>query len=184
MGAGRSLGVALTLLLMGAAQASAAAGPPDLVVRAVAGHGGTVFSDAHVRAKVNVANAGGATAKKSIVDLYLSRDASWSSADVLVGRAKAPALRAGASRAVRGIWVPQGSPLLQKLRLLACADDAFKVTESKETNNCTAAWGKIVVAEASPFGAIDADLAAHKISAEQALTYKLFAGFGDKRLPR
>jgi hypothetical protein len=184
MGAGRSLGVVLALVLAGAAQASAAAGSPDLVVRAVSAKGGTVFIGDRRQAKVSVANAGSAAAKKSAANLYLSRDKSWSSADVPVGRAKTPPLAAKASRRVKGIWVPQGSPVVQRMTLLACADDGFKVNESKETNNCSAARSKVTVAPATAFGAIDADLAARKINAEKALTYKLFAGFGDKRLPR
>ena len=132
-----------------------------------------------------LSNRGAAPAKKSAVAFYLSRDASWSSVDVSLGKARVAALRPRAKASVSSRpRVPAAAPLLEPLRVLACADDGYKVTERNENNNCKAARTKILIAGKTPFDAIEADLVRGRINSEKALTYKLFAGFGDKRLPK
>jgi hypothetical protein len=169
---------------LGGGRAAAASGP-DLTAGGASAKGGTVYVGDRLAVRATVANRGSGPAAKSIVAFYLSRDKSWSSADVLLGKAKVAKLRPRGKRSVSDRpTIPAAAPLLAKLQVLACADGAFKLIEGSEENNCAAARSKLVVADKTPFGAIDAALFARRINAEKALTYKLFAGFGDKRLPK
>lgn len=72
--------------------------------------------------------------------------------------------------------------------MIACVDDPSKVRESNERNNCKAAPGKLTIGAAggtaeAPAELIAADLAAGKLTAAQALEYRVLSRFGDPALP-
>ena len=74
------------------------------------------------------------------------------------------------------------------LRVLACADDPGRLRERRETNNCAVAPAAIVIAaqadsSRSAAALIEADRAAGRISMEQSLLFRVYAVFGDERLP-
>jgi tetratricopeptide (TPR) repeat protein len=89
---------------------------------------------------VSVRNAGPGVAKPSTLKLWLSRDGRR------VAAATAPVKRLAARRTqtltVR-VDAPPGS-----YAVIACADDAKKVRESREGNNCRAARGRVTVPDA------------------------------------
>jgi hypothetical protein len=91
-------------------------------------------------------NPSGVDSVASTTRYYLSLDAAKDAGDVLLSGARSvPALAAGASSVGdRQVTVPAATAL-NTYRLLACADDAAKVAESNEGNNCAAAAGSVVV---------------------------------------
>jgi subtilase family serine protease len=73
-------------------------------------------------------------------------DALKDTGDVLLtGARSVPTLTTGAaSSASKTVVVPAATPL-GTYRLLACADDTFKVLESDEANNCREAATPVIV---------------------------------------
>ncbi len=179
--------VVVALLAAGeeAAAADSSPGPPDLVVRSVAGPRGTAFIGARVPVRAVLANTGTGSAPESSARFYLSRGTSWSSADVPLATARARRLRVhGKLTIATRLRIPAAAPRLEPLHVLACADANLRISERNESNNCKTMAGTLVIAGRTSFDAIDADLRAHRITSAQALVDKLFAGFGDRRLPK
>lgn len=91
---------------------------------------------------VSIRNAGPGVARPSTLKLWLSRDGRRLAA------ATAPVKRLAARRTLTltvRVDAPPGS-----YAVIACADDAKKVRESREGNNCRTARGRVTVADASP----------------------------------
>jgi hypothetical protein len=179
------LAAAAAAMALTVTEAAEARGLPDLGTGAVKGRGGTAFVGSRLRLDAVVSNKGKGTAGRSTVGFYLSRNRSWSSADVPLGKAKAPKLaRRARHRVTLRTRVPPTAPTLEPLFVLACADDALRVAERKETNNCAVARGHLTVGAKTSFGAIDLAQRSGKLKPPQALAYKVFAVFADRRLPK
>jgi Family of unknown function (DUF6055) len=103
-----------------------------------------------------------ANAKRDRRDIRLKGDAR-------VGRGR----RSGTIRVAARVEVPAAQPL-GAYRLIACVEDA-----------CRAARSSLRVTQ-TPVGTrelVEAAVAAHKISPQQGLVYRVFGAFGDRRLP-
>jgi CARDB len=162
-----------------------AARAPDLAVTAASKAPRSVTAGARLKLRVTVANRAGGKAGRSRVGLYLSDNAAWSNSDVELaapGRTRALAARRRAAVTVKA-RIPRDAPSARRLRLLACADARHEVAERNEANNCRAA-GSLIVVGGSSFEVIDAHVRLGRLKASRALLYKLFAVFGDRRLPR
>ncbi len=120
---------------------------------------------------------------------YLSADRKRSKGDVRLARPlRVRALR-GKTRSAAvaaNVKVPAGTKA-GRLRVLACADDPGRLKERSERNNCRASQPLTVTATADPArtsaALIEAARRAGKLSNAQALAYRVFAVFGDPRLP-
>ena len=134
----------------GAADAHAA-GRPDLTVPKIAPAATSLAPKAALSAKVTVANRGRASGR-SVARLVLSRDGRRDRSDVVLARAAVRALRSGKRVTLRLRGVVPGATRPGRLVLLACADDARKVRESRETNNCRASALTILGAAAAATG--------------------------------
>lgn len=147
-----------------------------------------------------VAHAGGALpvtltvlttgrARQTTARVLLSKDRRRSKDDISLtgsGRVRA-ARRAGRIAVAINAQVPAGTAP-GTLKVLACADHPSRIRERNERNNCAAASAAVTItAEADPqrtsAALIAADLASGKLTRERALTYRVFALFGDARLP-
>jgi hypothetical protein len=177
-------GIVLTAALSALLAAPGIAQAADLVTSSAStqryGHpGGQIGATATVRARSAVHAA-------SQLRFYLSTNRTWDSKDVrLAGSAKVPRLKAGRRhRAAAIVTIPSTAPVASYY-LLACADDLHRVRETNERNNCAASARKVDVT-AQPVTSrslIDAALAAGTIKEETALLYRVYAAFGDRRLP-
>jgi hypothetical protein len=175
---------------MAAAPAALAKSRPDLRIRSVSKPPAAVERTAGFDVTITVSNAAG-TAKASKTAFYLSRSTRKARGAIRLKPDQAvPKLKPRASAVSTTTLVVPGSVRLGKYHLIACADATRKVRERSETNNCKAAPGaiKVTAAKKPPAGKssselIDAAVAAHKISAETGLVYKVFALFDDPKLP-
>ncbi|MEO6867040.1 MAG: CARDB domain-containing protein, partial [Gaiellales bacterium] len=162
--------VPLSLTLLAPATATAARAQADLMVTKVSRTPAKARQGAVIKiASDTVRNVGTARAEASSVRYYLTRNVRRSQADRrtsrmrprgswldvrLAGSRSVPALNAKASsstrkRAATKLRIPvDAAP--GSYTLLACADDRDAVTERSETNNCTAAPGKIRIIEVAP----------------------------------
>ena len=183
---GVSAAVLLLLTLFAPTAHAAAPKKPDLRAAAVrsatTAHAGGALP---VTLKVSVTGRTRQTAAR----VLLSKDRRRSKDDVLLtgtGRVRA-ARRAGRIPVTVNATVPAGTAPAT-LTILACADDPSRIRERNERNNCAAAPAKVTIT-AKPDPArtsaalIAADLASGKLTKEKALTYRVFALFGDSRLP-
>ena len=165
--------------------AATAKSRPDLKVVSISNPPASLGQGAALEPSVKVKNGGKAKARRSTTRFYLSPDATKSPYAALTdGSQSVPALR---PRAAKGAEASLGIPLSAPLgtaRLVACADDETDVKESNERNNCKAADSSIeVVAPTTSDDLIAAALENGEITAEQALLYRVYAAFGDSRLP-
>ena len=191
---------ALTLCLCvlaisaGTAQAAPAKKKPDLRAGTVAAPGFARIGD-DVSLSVVVANAGGRVGRKTKARVYLSPDRRRSKGDLALRSVSVPRLASRARVSVTtAARLPKG--LTGTRYVIACADAAARVRERNERNNCRAArtpltikpratdGGTLPAASRTSTGLIAAELSAGRISAEQALTYRVYAMFGDARLPK
>ena len=103
----------------------------------------------------------------------------------LAGKLRVKALRPGQSfKGKADLTVPPKTPL-RSLHLIACADGRRKVREANEKNNCRANRGTVEIGPPLTTNElIDVAVAQGKITAEKGLIYKVFAAFGDPRLPK
>jgi subtilase family serine protease len=121
-------------------------GAPDLVTAAVSDPPAIAAPGDSFKVTDTVQNVSSFGSSSSTTRYYLSFDGEKSADDVLVSVTRLVAsLAAGASStASRTISVPSfTAPGVY--RLLACADDLDKVTESSESNNCRASMQTITV---------------------------------------
>ena len=174
---------AAALLLVASPAATAQA--PDLAVTAAAKAPRSVVAGAPLKIRAAVTNRAGSRAGTSRVGLFLSTNSSWSSTDVELagsGRTRALSARRRARVTVRA-RVPRDAPPAERFKLLACADARHAIAEGDEGNNCRAA-GSLIVVGGSSFEVIDANVRLGRLQSSRALLYKLFAVFGDQRLPK
>src|SRR5687768_9569175 len=105
-----------------------------------------------MNASVKTRNAGHRRAPRSKAALYLSSDAKKSRDDIRLGSATVKALKLREARRVTVRGVVPGTTPAGTYRLLGCADDARKVKERNERNNCRAARRKLTVTAAGGTG--------------------------------
>lgn len=113
---------------------------PDLKTPGVSPAQSSLMVGSTLNVRVTTKNAGQVRAGKSTTRLFLSRDKKKSKDDRRLGTMKLPALKPGKNvRKTVKLRIPLGTPPGVGYRLLACADDAKKVRERNERNNC-GAW--------------------------------------------
>jgi subtilase family serine protease len=95
-----------------------------------------------------VQNVGVATAAASTTQYYLSLDAFRNMGDKrLNGSRSVPSLAPGATSTGSVTVTVPGNTAFGTYYLLACADDAKKVKEGNETNNCLASSATVAVGQ-------------------------------------
>lgn len=180
-----SIVLATSLLLLGpSAQEASAAGRPDLTVASLSNPPASAYRGLGFEVTDTVRNQGQAPAGPSVTRYYLSTDPKKGGKDVLLEGSR-PVGTLGPGKSSKGsvsVIIPKGTSR-GRYHLLACADDARKVKEKSEGNNCTASKGRIEV-RATSEDLIGEALDKGEIDQETALTYRVFAAFGDDRLPR
>lgn len=176
----------LALLAAGPAQADARKAKPkraDLTAAALqapthAHPGGAVPLAVTVKVK-NRAVA------KTATRFYLSADRKAGKGDTRLASVTTPKLRAKGSSVAfaQATLAPTTRP--GAWNVIACADGTKKVRERNERDNCRVAKLTVAAEGTTPSAQslIAADLQAGKLSAEKALVYRVFAEFGDRRLP-
>jgi hypothetical protein len=181
-------GLVLAATVLAAPTAAAAPPKPDLRPGAVRS-AGVAHAGGALPVTLRVTATGRTRQTQAVV--LLSKDRRRSKDDVkLPGSARIAAnRRRGASRMTITVnaQVPEAT-VPGNLVALVCVDDPGRVRERSESNNCAAAARPVAItAEPDPArtsaALIAADLAARKLSPEKALTYRVFALFGDSRLP-
>jgi virginiamycin B lyase len=180
-------GSILTMLIASGALAdvaSARSAPrPDLRARlATPGLGELRGGQAFTLAPVT-RNVGRRRAPRSAVGIYLSRDRRRDRRDVLIGRDAVGKVRSG-SRAPTAVRARVGAKRTLRGRryLLACADDRGRVRERREHNNCSVS--QRVRIRVTTHELLAAAVRAGRLSRARALVYRVFAAYGDRRLPR
>src|SRR5256714_550483 len=171
---------------LASAPVAMAKGKPDLTVRSVSKAPAAVERTAGFDVTATGRNGGG-LAKRSVLGFFLRRG---SRKPRLRPDQAVPRLKARASAVSTTTLTVPGSVPLGRYRLVVCADPTRKVRERSEANNCKTARGAVNVTKAKkpPAGKssgelIDAAVAAHKISAETGLVYKVFSAYDDPQLP-
>ncbi|HET7482984.1 MAG TPA: CARDB domain-containing protein, partial [Actinomycetota bacterium] len=175
---------ALGLCLLLSGVASAAPQKADLTVARVSSASSAVQGGS-LRATVKVVNRGKHRAGGSSARLFLSRDATRGRGDTKLSPAiSVPGLDPGDSATKRvSVRIP-AAVAESSYRLIACADATKAISESNERNNCKAAASSVTVtAPPTSHQLIDQDVASGAITEEQGLVFKVFADFGDPRLP-
>ena len=174
-----------TTLWVPAAPALGAAGLPDLVTSGPTSSAGIVVRGHPFGVSTTVRNRGAGAAAASTVRFYLSADRVRGTGDLRLPQVRQVArLLAGkASTATTSLRPPAATPT-GPVYVIACADDLKAVTEKIETNNCAASPAPFgIVAGPASADLIDKDLARGVLTPAQALVDKVFAAFGDSRLP-
>src|SRR4051794_6849491 len=176
--------LAMVAALVAAVPASAAS-PPALVTSGPATTAGIVVRGHPFSAATTVRNQGAAGAAASTLRFYLSTDRVRGAGDrrLLQVRQVGPLRAQGASTATTSLTPPAATPS-GMVFVIACADDLKKVAEKSETNNCAASAHAIdIVSGQTSEDLIDHDLALGLLTPDQATVDKVFAAFGDSRLP-
>lgn len=121
-------------------------GKPDLVISQVGEPPASATPGGKITVSDTTRNAGGVPTRDTTTRYWLSLNTSRDGNDILLsGGRSVPALGGGeASSASRQVIVPASAPP-GSYYVLACSDDTSKVTESSETNNCTASIARVGV---------------------------------------
>lgn len=117
-----------------AATAKTNAQAPDLVVKKVSKPPKAGVVGSKLKLVVKVKNAGGASAGKSKLGLYLGKGKKHTKKDKRLKRVKVKPLAAGKGRKLKVRVTIPGKTKAGTYRLFACADDTRKVKEAKERN--------------------------------------------------
>jgi Family of unknown function (DUF6055) len=179
----RVLPAVLLLAAAAALPAPSQATGGDLAVRSVS-TARSVTAGSPVFVQVRVVRTGRTPGVKA--RFYLSADGTRDGRDVpLSGAVRIGA--GGPARALRVTARPQvpTGQALGAYHLIACVDDPGRVRERNERNNCRAAKGRVNIT-ATPVGTrelVGAAVAAHRLTPQQGLVYRVFDAFGDRRLP-
>ncbi len=136
------------LVLTAALAAIALPATADAASRADLTVGSVKLTGAQVQGKVR--NGGRATAKKTTVELVVSSDARRDARDTRLATVSIKALKARKTGSFRATVKTPATLAAGRYTVLACADPAKKVRESKETNNCRAASAKLTVTAPAP----------------------------------
>ncbi|MCR1781141.1 hypothetical protein KVF89_01220 [Nocardioides carbamazepini] len=124
----------------------ASAGPQraDLMVFALGTPPATVKHGSSFELGATVANKGRASAKRSSLRFYLSRDRARSADDIVGGSVAVKRIKPRKKKTVSGkVHVPVGAS--GSYWVLACADATAKVRETKERNNCRVSKSQVEV---------------------------------------
>src|SRR5215212_5934375 len=145
----RKAGLAATALIVACCAPAHAATRPDLFPTRLVYPAGTAQPGVLYTTRATIENLGSATAGRSTTAFYLSLDAKRSSGDVRVGRVATKAIAADHGvRVTRKFYLPANlAP--GTYRVLVCADDAHKVRESHEGNDCLASRPALTVRRAA-----------------------------------
>jgi hypothetical protein len=121
-------------------------GTPDLATSGVSNPPATKVRGTSFSVTDTVQNAGTVASPASKTRYYLSLDAQRNAGDVLLaGTRSVPALATGATHTgSKSVRIPT-SVAPGSYYLLACADDTKLVSESSESNNCTASGTRVSV---------------------------------------
>lgn len=186
---------AATVAVMAAAVPATAAAP------AVGAEPRATITPAAVRATVASAQPGaalpvrvtlkatGPVRSATGIAVYLSRDGKRSKDDArLVTTGKTPKAKAAGKTALTVTVKLPAAQALGATRVIACVGETAKRGSKQPAKDCRAAKAPLTVvasvdAAATPAALIAADLAAGRLTADQALAYRVFAVFGDDRLP-
>lgn len=122
---------------------------PDLTVSSVASPPSTAAAGVGFSVKVTVKNKGKASAGKSTLGLFMGKGSSHKSGDFAVGSKSVGKLKKGKSSKLK-VSAKVASAPAGTYSLFACADSKKKVKESKETNNCKQASGKLTIPAPKP----------------------------------
>ena len=122
---------------------------PDLVEENVSASSTQVNRGGSFAVFDTTRNTGAVSAPASTTRYYLSLDQTKSTDDTrLLGNTSRPALAAGAALSGnRSVTVPFSTLGGRAYFIIACADDLGAVTETSETNNCTASATRITVVQ-------------------------------------
>jgi glucose/arabinose dehydrogenase/subtilase family serine protease len=121
-------------------------GRPDLIVYSLTNPPATTAPGQSFTVTDLTRNDGNYNAAASTTRFFLSMDATKDAGDILLGGTRSiPSLAPLASSSgTKTVTVPTTTPV-GSYRLLACADDLNKVTETQESNNCSAAATLVTV---------------------------------------
>ncbi|MGH2730151.1 MAG: CARDB domain-containing protein [Actinomycetota bacterium] len=174
------------------ADGRARSGGSDLVVASLSNPPASVDQGETFTVTTKVANKGTKKAGASTLGFYLSADKARNLEDRATILDDLPL---GVTRSVKALAAGNSSRAKTKVAisqdtvpgsyyLLACADDAGKIRESKEANNCRAAATPVeVVHVPTSQELIAADLEAGVIDYPTSLVYRAYEQFSDPLLP-
>jgi hypothetical protein len=181
-----AVALALPAAVSASGAAAASANKPDLAIRSVSTPR-SATPGAPFDVQLIVARRG--RPRGATIGMYLSRDRVRDPTDQhLAGSARMPGSGAGARAAAVRLDLQAGIPSGQALGsyfVIACFDDPGRIRGLGEHNDCRTSALPLAVA-ATPVSTVQllaAAVAAHKLSPQQALVYRVFAAFGDRRLP-
>jgi len=176
--------VAMVAALVAAGPVGAAS-LPDLVTSGPSTTAGIVVRGHPFSVGTIVRNLGPGAAAASTLRFYLSSDKVRGAGDKRlaqvrqVGRLAAHATSTAITKLTPAVTTPSGP-----FYVIACADDLKAVAEKVESNNCAASSHAVAIVPGSTTeDLIDKDLALHVLTPDQAMIDKVFAAFGDSRLP-
>ncbi|HZP63539.1 MAG TPA: CARDB domain-containing protein [Terriglobales bacterium] len=119
---------------------------PDLIESAVSSPSTTVKPGAALQVNDTAINQGGGSAAASVTQYYLGPyNSKTGTARLLTGTRAIPTLAAGANSSGTTMATVPSDMAAGSFYLLACADDTNLVSETSETNNCSASATKIQV---------------------------------------
>jgi CARDB protein len=179
-------GLAAVILVAASAAPASAAKRPDLVIAKLSSPPASEAPGGSFKVKATTRNRGKRKARASATALYLSPKARVVKHSITLGKLRVKALRRGARTAGRKKVTIPAATAARSYHLIACADSRRKVRESNERNNCRASRRAIgVKSRGNPTSSdlIDDAVASGEISPDTGLKYKVFAAFGDSRLP-
>ena len=120
-------------------------GCANLGIEKVAFWPGSAKALGDVAIGVTLRNSGTANAGASKTKLYLSKDPQHSATDKYVGAMNQSALSAGAGRADGDAFIVPARTAAGSYWLIACADSSSLISETTNTDNCTASEDLFVV---------------------------------------
>src|SRR5437764_2870865 len=140
------------------------------------GHpGGELLANSKVRARSSVRSV-------SQLRFYLSKDTTRDASDTLLaGTVRVPKLKKGRSYKASAVVAIPSTTAASDYYVIACADDLGRVRESNEKNNCAAARTRTSITTDQKTSR--SLIKAAGLPPEQALLYRVYAAFGDPRLP-
>jgi len=129
---------------------------PDLVISSVSNPPASAFAATSFSVTDTTGNSGNATASASTTRYYLSLDNVITGADsLLTGSRSVPSLKKNSSSTGSvSVTIPAGQAP-GTYYLGACADDTAVISESNESNNCTASTSTIVVSAAATISGLN-----------------------------
>jgi hypothetical protein len=136
-----TLAVALPFLDSGVAHAKSRRPRAELVAKDVTGF----VAGGKITASASVKNKGDHKARRSRTTFVLSKDATVSADDKVVGTVGTVRIRPKRSKTASGTFALPASAAAGSWRLIACADSGRKVKERRERNNCKASRGTVTV---------------------------------------